>query len=394
MGDDPYVILQVARHAEPEVIEAAYRRLARKYHPDVDSSPEANTRMQKINWAYEILKDPVKRAAYDRKSKQRQGYRSTSSQSRYGSPPPRSSSYSSSSTGTGSGRRSTSSSYEHGKSGTSQKKTSGASSTATSSSTTQRKNPVPWIVGGLIAFVLLWNWLQDDNGNLPTPTPTSPRPTATSIAETDFTEVSDEEAILWLLEIVVEDSRYDPSNSVLHKHLPYLEVELDTTSITFITWSNFDPPEEFVTLGADLILIGATILDPSDMFENRLTRIEVVSPGPENTSATLYVSGRSTINGLASGDLDIFDVMEADVDWGDVVPTNEPSTTEGCPEGCDYQKPGCNIKGNISIDSGEKIYHVPGQEFYSQTTIRPEYGERWFCTEEEAIANGWRKSFE
>lgn len=51
----------------------------------------------------------------------------------------------------------------------------------------------------------------------------------------------------------------------------------------------------------------------------------------------------------------------------------------------------CNIKGNISLD-GEKIYHLPGQEFYSATEIDTEYGERWFCTEEEARAAGWRKS--
>lgn len=52
---------------------------------------------------------------------------------------------------------------------------------------------------------------------------------------------------------------------------------------------------------------------------------------------------------------------------------------------------GCEIKGNISID-GEKIYHVPGQRYYTVTVIEPANGERWFCTEEEAESNGWRKS--
>ena len=64
-----------------------------------------------------------------------------------------------------------------------------------------------------------------------------------------------------------------------------------------------------------------------------------------------------------------------------------------CPTGCTYHKDGCDIKGNISIASGEKIYHIPGQEYYWQTNIDPEYGERWFCTESEAISNGWRKSY-
>ncbi len=50
------------------------------------------------------------------------------------------------------------------------------------------------------------------------------------------------------------------------------------------------------------------------------------------------------------------------------------------------------IKGNISTSSGEKIYHVPGGAFYEQTVIDESAGERWFCTEPEAVAAGWRIS--
>ncbi|WP_082352391.1 hypothetical protein [Rhizobium sp. AAP43] len=52
----------------------------------------------------------------------------------------------------------------------------------------------------------------------------------------------------------------------------------------------------------------------------------------------------------------------------------------------------CMIKGNISIHSKERIYHVPGQENYADTQISPQYGERWFCSEAEARAAGWRKA--
>lgn len=52
----------------------------------------------------------------------------------------------------------------------------------------------------------------------------------------------------------------------------------------------------------------------------------------------------------------------------------------------------CVIKGNVSFDSGERIYHVPGQEYYDATVINEDFGERWFCSEEEAVAAGWRKS--
>jgi hypothetical protein len=54
--------------------------------------------------------------------------------------------------------------------------------------------------------------------------------------------------------------------------------------------------------------------------------------------------------------------------------------------------PACDIKGNISINSRERIFHVRGQEYYDATIIRPEYGERWFCSEAEARAAGWRKA--
>lgn len=63
-----------------------------------------------------------------------------------------------------------------------------------------------------------------------------------------------------------------------------------------------------------------------------------------------------------------------------------------CMYGCTEPRDGCNVKANISFDTKEKIFHVPGQEFYDQVVINPKYGERWFCYEEEAIANGWRKA--
>ena len=64
---DAYKTLQVDPEAEDEVIQAAYRRLARKYHPDVSGpGPESAGRMAAINKAWETLRDPVRRRAYDR----------------------------------------------------------------------------------------------------------------------------------------------------------------------------------------------------------------------------------------------------------------------------------------------------------------------------------------
>jgi hypothetical protein len=52
----------------------------------------------------------------------------------------------------------------------------------------------------------------------------------------------------------------------------------------------------------------------------------------------------------------------------------------------------CNIKGNVSIATGERIYHVPGQRYYEETRVSQQHGERWFCSEREAREAGWRRS--
>jgi curved DNA-binding protein CbpA len=63
---DPYKTLQVDPEAEDEVIQAAYRRLARKYHPDLTDTAEAAARMAAINAAWELVGDPSARQAFDR----------------------------------------------------------------------------------------------------------------------------------------------------------------------------------------------------------------------------------------------------------------------------------------------------------------------------------------
>jgi hypothetical protein len=65
MTDDLYRVLQVEPHADAEAIQAAYRRLARLYHPDLNTQPGAAERMRAINAAYRVLSDPARRAAYD-----------------------------------------------------------------------------------------------------------------------------------------------------------------------------------------------------------------------------------------------------------------------------------------------------------------------------------------
>ena len=77
---DYYSTLGVARDASQDEIKQAYRRLARKYHPDVSKEPDAEARFKEIGEANEVLKDPEKRAAYDQAGSQWERQRAGGSQ--------------------------------------------------------------------------------------------------------------------------------------------------------------------------------------------------------------------------------------------------------------------------------------------------------------------------
>jgi curved DNA-binding protein CbpA len=63
---DPYQVLQVSPKAEQEVLHAAFRALAMKYHPDRDSSARAARRMMELNQAYAMVREPELRAQVDK----------------------------------------------------------------------------------------------------------------------------------------------------------------------------------------------------------------------------------------------------------------------------------------------------------------------------------------
>jgi curved DNA-binding protein CbpA len=92
---DPYRVLQVLPTAEQEVLNAAFRALALKYHPDRDPSSTAARRMAELNTAYALVRDPARRSAFDT-SRGTAGAKAGSTPARSASsvppPPPRASS--------------------------------------------------------------------------------------------------------------------------------------------------------------------------------------------------------------------------------------------------------------------------------------------------------------
>jgi len=63
---DPYAVLQIVPTADQEVVHAAFKALARKYHPDHDATRRARDKMAELNKAYAVLRDERARATYDR----------------------------------------------------------------------------------------------------------------------------------------------------------------------------------------------------------------------------------------------------------------------------------------------------------------------------------------
>lgn len=62
---NPYDVLGVSKDASADEIKKAYRKLSKKYHPDLNHEPGAEERFKEVNDAYEILGDPQKKAQYD-----------------------------------------------------------------------------------------------------------------------------------------------------------------------------------------------------------------------------------------------------------------------------------------------------------------------------------------
>ena len=82
--------------------------------------------------------------------------------------------------------------------------------------------------------------------------------------------------------------------------------------------------------------------------------------------------------------------LTSPVETPTVPPTPVP-TLSRCADGCFEPSEGCIIKGAVT-GMGDKYYYLPEMEGYNDAQLLPKYGGRWFCTEEEAIANDFQRA--
>ena len=68
------------------------------------------------------------------------------------------------------------------------------------------------------------------------------------------------------------------------------------------------------------------------------------------------------------------------------------ATPERPPATAARERERCDIKGNVSYNGDRRLYHLRGDRDYAKTRINPGRGERWFCSEAEARAAGWRRA--
>lgn len=467
---DYYEILQVSPNADPEVIEAAYKRLALKYHPDRNNSPDAVQRMQEINEAYAKLSNTTSRYFYDidyRRNKQ------APPQPTPQPPPPQP---------------------------TPQPKPSTPAETTPPKQ--KQSNPIinrinDFGLGAIAYYIFVISVVSfgvymkfyavstpesattqplaiarsststpvaiATNTQAATIQPTNnPRPTATTPAciptsQITLRYVGDSICIIGTVGSVGRD------NVAQYINFQYSDFQLITYDpaliIPFTAGACIQQRGQVQRLGNHPVML-FDIRDayykcdapPASVKESPTAIVQAPAPTQPSSTNNTGQGQLTIINdtqrafkfvfwGAIEKEVEVYsqpitlalpvgaygwtafsngcqldaapnliinptNTLRAVIDdspcgwrvyWNVSSPIQPPQASNNtisspCPYGCDSPPAGCNIKGNIAFNTGEKIYHVPGGIFYNETTIDPRYGEKWFCTEQEAINNGWRRS--
>ena len=136
----------------------------------------------------------------------------------------------------------------------------------------------------------------------------------TKIVQVEKEEFNKAEKFIIFLAALVEAPQYNSNNSVMHRYLRSLYVEIEEPYFGVLVQRDVDNEEEFIMLGADILRAASMFSYESKLY---ITYIYIVSPGPNNSSVTLYLNGYDLISDTAEGKVNIYDVMGVEVDYGD-----------------------------------------------------------------------------
>jgi phosphatidylserine/phosphatidylglycerophosphate/cardiolipin synthase-like enzyme len=210
---------------------------------------------------------------------------------------------------------------------------------------------------------------------------------------------------------------YAPAENLEHLDVGLLRsahTKIDMAAYSLTDWPVIDALIDGHRRG----VVVRIVLDPSqqhalDRLREIAGRIRMKAPGPYMHLKSYAIDGRIlrsgsanlSASGLKQQDNDILVVREPSVAnafearfeqiWADAnplpAPGNQFANPAPAPKTETARPESCLIKGNVSRN-GERIYHVPGDRTYDRVRMDKGRDKRWFCTEQQAVAAGWRKA--
>lgn len=131
-------------------------------------------------------------------------------------------------------------------------------------------------------------------------------------------ESHQEETIIYALNYFIEDIPEGSQTPVYAKYIEDIVIEISENKLIFTLYSDTISEDELLDVSFELITVGMVMSDAGVSGDWGLTTIGIINPGPLNSSVRLFVKGRENLLQLADDANIFFDVLEMDIDWGDL----------------------------------------------------------------------------
>lgn len=131
-------------------------------------------------------------------------------------------------------------------------------------------------------------------------------------------ESHQEETIIYALNYFIEDIPEGSQTPVYAKYIDDIVIGISENKLIFTIYSDIINEDELLDVSFELITLGMVVSDAGVSGDWGLTTIEIINPGPLNSSVRLFVKGRENLLQLADDANIFFDVLEMDIDWGDL----------------------------------------------------------------------------